>query len=646
MKILLPLIILLFSYNVFAQSVIYPVEVRKPFRFDRSINLRNIEGIDPGNIDRSWKDVIPNKFGFDRNDFRETDKSKQIINEENIQKIMGTESTSSISVNFDAIPNLDGYLPPDTQGDVGLNHYVQVVNSSFQIFDKSGNSVYGPFALGTIWTGFTGPWETSLNDGDPIVLYDQAADRWLISEFSLPNYPKGPYYELIAISTTSDPTGEWYRYAYEYSDMPDYPKFGIWNDGYYMATNNFFRAALFTGAGASCFERDEMLVGNPDARLIYINVADVPNGSEAGGMLPADWDGVTPPPAGTPNYFVYFNDGVSNDNLRVWEFSVDWDNPTNSTFTLNTTLNTELFDSNVGTIEQPSTTQGLDALDDRLMYRLQYRNFGDYEAMVTNHTVDANGVAGIKWYEIRNEGSGWNIYQEATFSPDDTERWMGSIALDGSGNIALGYSVSSSTVYPSIRYTGRYKNDPLGEMTITETDIVTGNGIQTHSSGRWGDYSMMSIDPIDDQTFWYTTEYMPATSSGSWQTRVAAFTLGSSSILDIKVIIQAAYNSSTSSMMNEINQFIPLTSPYTEDPASVTSISTDIIDWVLVQFTETAEGAPVLSKSALLKNNGKLIDPDTGLEQISVSLTAGDYFIKVKHRNHMRIMSASSVSIQ
>ncbi|MCB0749123.1 MAG: hypothetical protein KDC90_16805, partial [Ignavibacteriae bacterium] len=490
------------------------------------------------------------------------------------------------------------------------------------------------------------------------VLYDQGADRWLISQFSLPHAGAikidPPYFELVAISKTSDPTAEWYQYAFQFDDyMPDYPHLGVWPNGYYMATNGFNKGIAYASAGATCFERDKMLVGDPNARMVYFPVANETNGSEAGSMLPSDWDGTIAPPANSPNYFTYFQDdsesGVPNDRLRLWEFNVDWTTPTNSTFTLVNTLNTAAFDSFLGgdgrsVIPQPGTTQGLDDLADRLMYRLQYRNFGSYEAMVTNHTVDADGSdhAGIRWYELRNTGSGWSIYQQGTYAPDSDHRWLGSVAMNGNGDIGLEYTVSSSTTYPSIRFTGRLKNDPLGTMTIPEGTLVAGSGSQTHTAARWGDYSMMSIDPVDDATFWATNEYVQTTGSASWKTRIGAINLGI--LADVKILLQGAFNSSLTNMNTNINSSIPLTSPYSEDSRTVLSIPSNVVDWVLLQLRETSNGAAVLSKSVLLREDGMIIDTD-GTEKVNVNVPAGNYYIVVKHRNHLPIMSANPVSL-
>ncbi len=433
-------------------------------------------------------------------------------------------------LNFEGVDNVNGVHPPDTQGDVGPDHYVQWVNLSFAIWDKQGNLLYGPANGNTLWSGFGGVCETS-NDGDPITLYDPLADRWLMSQFALPNFPYGPFYQCLAISQTPDPTGAWYRYQFLISTdkMNDYPHFGVWPDGYYMSINQFSSGSLsWAGAGVVAFERDQMLQGGT-AQMVYFDLYTV--NYNYGGMLPADMDGLTPPPANSPNYFAEVDDG-SPDTLSIWEFHVDWNNTSNSTFGIggnpNAVLNiapfTPICPGSWNCIPQPDVSQELDAIGDRLMYRLAYRNFGDHESLVVNHTVDAGGGrAGVRWYEIRNPAAPV-IYQQGTFAPSDgLYRWMGSVAMDHVGNIALGYSVSSNTVYPSIRYTGRLADDPLGTMPQGEATIINGSGSQTSSYGRWGDYSMLTVDPVDDCTFWYTTEYIETTGYAPWQTRIASF---------------------------------------------------------------------------------------------------------------------------
>lgn len=450
-----------------------------------------------------------------------------------LQDSPGSRTTPSPAVSFGGVGNVNNVLPPDTNGDVGPNHYVQWVNLSFAIFNKTtGERIYGPASGNTLWTGFGGPCETR-NDGDPIVLYDRLASRWFMSQLALPGGLSGPFYQCIAVSTTSDPTGTYARYAFKVSDtkLNDYPKFGVWPDGYYMAVNQYtcFLFCSWAGQGVVAFERDKMLASDPTAAMVYFDLFGVnPN---LGGMLPADLNG--PPPAGTPNYFVQVDDdawGYSPDQLQIWAFSVNWTTPSASTFTFQTALPTAAFDSNMcgysrNCIPQRGTKRKLDAISDRLMYRLQYRHFPDHASLVVNHTVDVDGTdhGGVRWYELRNGGTGWDIHQQGTYAPDADHRWMGSMAMDGAGNIALGFSVSGPSTYPSIRYTGRLAGDPLNLMTQGEAEIIAGSGSQTHSSGRWGDYSSMSVDPTDDCTFWYTQEYYASTSSAGWQTRIASF---------------------------------------------------------------------------------------------------------------------------
>ena len=324
---------------------------------------------------------------------------------------------------------------------------------------------------------------------------------------------------------------------------------GVWPDGYYFSFNMF--GGDYRRAAVCSLERDAMLVGDSNARMILF---DMPEGSEPWSLLPADFDG-TPPPAGTPNYFAYAMDDAygSGDYMSIWAFMSDWQNPENSTFEEVSKLNTAPFtsyfcDGSLGAcLPQPDGGPLLEALSDRLMYRLQYRNFGDYQVMLTNHTVnaDGNGHAGVRWYEMRdkNDGNGWFIYQQGTYAPDENNRWMASIAMNGKGYIALGFSIVSRTKYPSIRYTGRSPNDPPGQMTFYEEEIQAGSGIQTGDAARWGDYSMMSVDPEDDSTFWFTTEYVKQSGQVSWRTRVAGFTMTEDHVAPADVVdLTAAAN--------------------------------------------------------------------------------------------------------
>lgn len=442
-----------------------------------------------------------------------------------LQNLMGNRRPDSISANFEGTGNLQNVLPPDTEGDVGPNHYLQMVNMSFTVYSKSGEILYGPASNLSIWQHAPDPWsETS--SGDPIVLYDERADRWLVSELALPGHRQGPYYEKIAVSETSDPTGAWYLYGYEYDYFCDYPKLGVWHDGYYMTANNYEwvnNQYDFHAVGVSVFERDSMLIGSPDARLIFLDL--YPN-TVPWSMLPADFDGA-PPEDDAPHYLAVYKE-ASDDKIFIYQVETDWDNPGNSEISLRTTLFPEPFTGNLPDgIPQPDGAPYLAPMSNRLMYRLQYRNFGDYETMVANHTVNrGENIAGIRWYEFRKEeGNDWQIYQEGTYSPDNTHRWMGSIAMDAYGNIALGYSVSSNRVYPGVRFTGRFADDPLGVMTLEEQEIIEGRGVQLHSNHRWGDYSCMSVDPADQTHFWYTQQYYQETSNRDWKTRIAGFNI-------------------------------------------------------------------------------------------------------------------------
>jgi hypothetical protein len=439
------------------------------------------------------------------------------------------------SVGFEGVPNVDFVLPPDTNGDVGPNHYMQWVNLSFGIWDKAGHQLVGPLPGNALFEGLGGDCETH-NDGDPIVLYDQAADRWLASQFALFG-SDGGHHQCIAISQTGDPTGAWFQYDFLISDtkVNDYPKFGVWPDAYYMSVNLFDEVTFgFAGAGAAAFERDRMLTGDPGARMVFFDLFAVD--PRFGGQLPADLDGLVPPPAGAPGIFLEADDdafGFASDRLSMWQFDVDWSNPSSSTFGVdgqpNAFLNTTPFEMELcgfaPCIPQPDTVQRLDTLADRLMHRLQYRNFGTHQALVVDHTVDVDGTdhAGVRWYELRSTGFGWSIFQQGDHSPDAASRWMGSAAMDGSGNIAVGYSLSSSSIFPSLAAAGRLVGDPDGVLSQPERVLKAGAGSQLHPLARWGDYSMLAVDPVDDCTFWFTSEYLEATSDADWHTWVSAF---------------------------------------------------------------------------------------------------------------------------
>lgn len=427
--------------------------------------------------------------------------------------------------------NGQGYTflnPPDTVGDVGKDHFIQMINATrVAIYDKnSADLVIPPFNLSALGGCATG-W------GDPIVLYDQLADRWFLSEF-------GPSNSLCTyVSQTPDPTGAYYSYQFNTPSFPDYPKYGVWPDAYYVTTNESSPANY-------ALNRAAMLVGSP-ATAQRFTAPGLPGfGFEA--LTPADLDGMTPPPVGAPNYIMRHVDteahGVpgypDNDILEIWAFSVNWTTPGNSTFTKIADILTAEFDSTLCGLTSffcmgmPGVPQGsgnsLDPLREVIMHRLGYRNFGTHEVLVGNFVTDiGDNIGGIRWFELRKVGAGaWELYQEGTYAPTTNDnRWMGGIAMDGSGNIALGYNVSSQTIYPSIRYAGRLASDPLGTLPQGEYTLVNGSAI--NGSNRYGDYSAMGIDPIDDCTFWFTGEWNDAT---QWKTRIGAFRFDACGVAD------------------------------------------------------------------------------------------------------------------
>lgn len=442
------------------------------------------------------------------------------------------------TASFDGMINTTGVNPPDTIGDVGTNHYVQMVNSRLQIFNKAGASVLGPININTLWTGFGGKCDTD-NAGDPVVLHDQLADRWLITQFTSP-LSGAPYFNCVALSQTNDPTGAYYRYAFSTGTFfPDYPKYGVWSDGYYISTREFGDAGGYQ-IGAYALERDQMLLGNPNPQVVSFLIT-TPAYQLGDGILPADLDGNTLPPAGSPQYFVgsmdsgFPNYAAPADALNLFKFQVNWVTPANSTFAFSNQINVADFDSvfpctpsSRTCIPQPGTSAKIDILSyrQRPLHRLAYRNFGTHESLVTSQSVEATaGVAGMRWYEVRSPNSSPSIFQQGTYSPDSVNRWMGSIAMDRKGNMLLGYSVSdAATVFPGIRFTGRLVADPLGTMPQGEGTMISGAGSQTTTNNRWGDYSSMNVDPADDCTFWYTNEYYSTTSLSSWRTRISSVT--------------------------------------------------------------------------------------------------------------------------
>jgi hypothetical protein len=483
--------------------------------------------------------------------------------------------------NFEGLRNEDNFPiyggrvnPPDPNGDVGPSNYVEMVNLTFAVFDKSGNRLLGPSPIGALWQGFPIT-DCTQAAGDPIVLYDQTEDRWILTQFTVGanNTPEKATtsYNCVAVSKTGDPTGEYYRYAFS-TDLdgvhyfPDYPKYGVWSNSYLLTSRDFGVNGEY-GISVYGLEKNKMVNGEPDARAVRFfldgNDPDVlPTVGD--GLLPADLDGNRrPQPNDAPAPIVGTQDdnwvyGATSDELNIRDLTVHWRSTPTASLSDPVQLNVAPFDSNypcgspvvLGSrdcLPEPGITNPAQFLDilsyrQRPTYRLAYRSFGTYEALVASQSVNAGSVAspqaGMRWYEIRRTDGTYSLYQQGTYAPNDgIHRWMGSAAMDKKGDIALGFSVVNATdVYPGIRYTGRLAGDPLGQMTLGEGTIIDGTGVQTTTNSRWGDYTSMNVDPTDDCTFWYVNEYYkesgvplppptPTADTRPWRTRIASFKL-------------------------------------------------------------------------------------------------------------------------
>jgi uncharacterized repeat protein (TIGR01451 family) len=435
----------------------------------------------------------------------------------------------STTLDFDGIafPGVGcNCAPPDTNGEVGATQYVQMVNQGFRVFDKNTGAPLTPATdIAALWSGFGGVCELA-GDGDPVVMYDQLAGRWLISQFAGTPVPTD---ECIAVSRTSDATGAWYRYGFHLgTDFFDYPHLGVWPDAYYMSMNVFNSSATaFLGSQPFAFDRAAMLSGAA-ATFVTSRAPSVFN-PNADSILPADLDGSVPPPSGAPEPFLM--SGPYNSTWPLFRFHVDFVTPANSTFTTGGTLTPAAYTAlcvapwTPACVPEKSPGDKLDGLADRGMFRLAYRNFGGHESLVGNMSVESNGVAGIRWYEINHATSGApSFVQQSTYQPDTTWRWMGSAAMDGKGNLAVGFSASDSTIFPQIRYAGRLATDPPSTLAQGEQHLFDGAGGQQGTNNRWGDYSDLTVDPVDDCTFWYTQEYYATSGTFNWRTRIGKFT--------------------------------------------------------------------------------------------------------------------------
>jgi hypothetical protein len=486
--------------------------VGKATSYSSSPALRDVRSSEAGGASHAPSRINPE--GGNEGAWRDTWTREDPPTDPLIGSSASAAETPSLLFRFEGLRNpfaCGGCAPPDTNGDTGPNHYVQMTNATkVAVFNKRGTLLAEPIDLGSLWPGGT----CARNVGDPVVLYDGLADRWLLSQFAFPSHV------CVAISQTPNPLASYHLYTFNVGSFPDYFKFGVWPDAYYMSANEFTYTAY-------AFDRAKMLAGDPAAGFVKFV-------GQNNFLLPADLDGPVDPPRGTPGHFYTFKDDRfhgGTDRIELFTLEVDWANPFAATFDLERRFSIAPFKFtvcgffNFNCARQPETTQRIDVVSEWPMHRFPYRNFGTHETLLGTFTVGGGlGEVGaaIRWFELRRDGSSWMLYQQGTHDPGDGhDRFIGSVAMDGAGNIALGYTVSSSALFPSIRYATRAPGDPLGTLQ-PEAVMVNGGGSQT-GSNRWGDYSAMSIDPSDDCRFWYTNEYYARTAATSWRTAVGVF---------------------------------------------------------------------------------------------------------------------------
>ena len=522
-NLLFAFVALLFSSGMMAQELFPPVEIIQGTFIGTTIPLRDFPTTVYDTEDIKTMTIFPNRSRYNE----KVNDDALPLNDINTtkQSEVGGITTYALEQNFVGFDNT-GFTPPDPTGAVGPNHYVHAVNSSIKIFDKSGNIVAGPTSLGS----FLG---IGSNSGDPIILYDQLADRYFVSEFG--SVSNGL---AIGISVTNDPTGAYNVYQFSLDAFPDYPHYSVWPDAYYLTANKGGANKVYA------IEKDVMIAGGTNPQIIGFPLPGmVQNTNTVLSPEPANLLG-TAFPADVPGYIVYLQDdgwsGVTYDHLKVWEIDVDFAVPGNSTISAPLEIATDPFNSvfapfGSGDVEQPGTNNKIDMIGGIISYAANYRSFGTHNSWVItfNDDIDGNDTSGIRWIELRNDDvNPWDVYQEGTYAPaDGHSRFMGSAAMDAAGNIGLGFNIASATLPVGIRYTGRFNGDPLGQMTVAETTIVDGVGVQT-TTNRFGDYSHLTMDP-DNFTFWHTAEYFSATNQ--WRTQVASFTLSGGFAKDVGI---------------------------------------------------------------------------------------------------------------
>ena len=434
--------------------------------------------------------------------------------------------TPSPGLEFEGLGVNDSFfchcMPPDNDGAPGTTQYMQFINLFYAVYDKQGNRTLGPLPGNSFWSGFGGSCQVD-NSGDPVIRFDAAAGRWVVSQFAING--SGNDFECVAVSQTADATGAYNRYAFSFANFPDYPKLGVWPDAYYFTFNNFnLSGTAFVGADACAADRSKMLAGQAATMICF------QQNSSQWSELPSDLDGATPPAQGTPN-FVMELDPTGAANINMFKFHVDFANPPNSTFTGPTKIAVSAFTPLCNTqfrgrcVPQPTQPSDLlESLGDRLMWRLVYRNFGDHTTLLATHSIVAGSSGGVRWYEIRNPETSPSVFQSGTFAPDSQYRWMPAIAMDQNQDIAIGFSRSGTGAnqFPSLVYAGRIPSDPPGTME-SEVTLKAGTGSQTGGGSRWGDYSSLTVDPVDDCTFWFAEEYQAVNGGFNWHTAIGNF---------------------------------------------------------------------------------------------------------------------------
>ncbi len=512
-----------------AQTTNKPI-IKKSIYYGKSKPIREMNIVLPG-IHPEKQRVIKNFFPA--NEEIVYNKKESPSPEPNVQRHQGSKKNRAPLLNFEGIDNVNGVSPADPNGDVSEDYYMQTVNNSFAVWDKSGNLIYGPVDNKSLWASLPGPWH-SIKWSDPIFKYDYLADRWVISSMSL-SRDNELYYEMVAVSETDDPLGTYNCYVFQFDYINDYPKLSVWHDGYYITYNMFEGPGIYSHPLVTVVDRDAMIAGETEITMIQFAIPD----PDIGRFFPiaADLKGDSIP-YDSPCYIATIGNPDDLDpwylSLDIYEFNTDWDVPTNSSFN-------QLSQFDIGDIEpiidfgsgapQPIYEKNVVTIPLYMMYPVTYRMFDNHESMVCCLTIWDGNTHYLKWFELRKYGGYWDVYQEGNYSPDSSHRYQPSISINGNGDIAMGYTVSDEETFPSIRMTGRRANDTLGVMTYQELELFTGlNYINTYQTAfdqnRWGDYASMMVDPSNDTTFWFTNMYPKSqTGVGNWGTRIFAVNL-------------------------------------------------------------------------------------------------------------------------